>query len=249
MATIDEKDLLTMLSPDVDIRRVEPDIYSVLPDIEIGNTYDTHFGNIYDRVACNPIYNRLLWGYSVAILAFIAADALRSSKKGNVLDLGCGSLAFSAKTYVQYSERPVVLVDQSLKMLKIAKFRLIKINGTVPDNMVFLHADALSLPFHENSFHTIISENLLHCLDDTKNLLKGLKNILSEDGHIYFTTLVKGNRLADRYLEALANAGKLVSRDMADHQVIFEQLGMPIKYEVNGNMASIYYGNRGCTSV
>jgi hypothetical protein len=49
--------------------------------------------------------------------------------------------------------------------------------------------------------------------------------------------------VADKYLGALANAGKLVSRNMADHQAIFEQLGMPIKYEVNGNMASIYYGD------
>jgi len=243
MAKIDEKDLSTLLSPNVDIRLMEPHIYSVLSDIEVGNTYDTQFGNIYDWVACNPIYNRLLWGYSVAIFASIASDAVRSSKNGNVLDLGCGSLAFSAKTYIQYSERPVVLVDQSLKMLKIAKSRLIKINGTVPDNMVFLHADALRLPFHKNSFNTIISENLLHCLDDTKNLLKGLKEILSEDGKIYFTTLVKGNRVADRYLGVLANAGKLVSRNVADHLSIFEQLGMHIKYEVNGNMASIYYGD------
>jgi ubiquinone/menaquinone biosynthesis C-methylase UbiE len=160
-----------------------------------------------------------------------------------VLDLGCGSLALTAKTYIQYSERSVVLVDQSLKMLRIAKSRLIKINGTVPGNMVFLHADALRLPFREKSFNTIISENLLHCLDDTKNLLKGLKDILSKDGKIYFTTLVKGNRLADRYLEALANAGKLVSRSMGDHQTTFDQLGMPIKYDINGNMASIYYGD------
>ena len=171
MATIDEKDLSALLSQDVDIRLREPHIYSVLSDIEVGNTYDTQFGNIYDWVACNPIYNRLLWGYSVAIFASIARDALRSSKKGNVLDLGCGSLAFTAKTYIQYSERSVVLVDQSLKMLRIAKSRLIKINGTVPGNMIFLHADALRLPFREKSFNTIISENLLHCLDDTKNLL------------------------------------------------------------------------------
>jgi hypothetical protein len=56
-----------------------------------------------------------------------------------------------------------------------------------------------------------------------------------------FTPLVKGNRFADRYLETLANAGKLVSRTMGDHQLVFDQLGMPIKYDINGNMASIYY--------
>jgi SAM-dependent methyltransferase len=242
MASIDENDLSMLLLKNVDPRLIEPHIFSVLSDIKVSSTYDTKFGYIYDWVACNPIYNRIMWGYSITIFASIAHDALRSSNMGNVLDLGCGSLAFTAKTYIQYSERPVILVDQSLKMLKIAKSRLIKINGMVPGNMAFLHADALHLPFREKSFDTIISENLLHCLDDTKSLLKGLKNILSEDGKMYFTTLVKANRFTDRYLEALASGGKLVSRNMGDHQATFDQLGMTIKCNINGNLASIYYG-------
>ena len=153
MAKIGESDLSALLSKNAGLRLIEPHIYSVLSDIEVANPYDTQFGYIYDWVACNPIYNRLIWGYSVAIFATIAHGSLRSSTKGNVLDLGCGSLAFTAKTYIQYSERPVVLVGQSLKMLKIAKSRLLKINGKVPDNMVFLHVDALWSPFHEKSFN------------------------------------------------------------------------------------------------
>ena len=243
MTSIDENDLSMLLLENVDLKLVEPHIFSILSDIKVSSTYDTKFGYIYDRVACNPIYNRIMWGYSITIFNSIACDALRSTNKGNVLDLGCGSLAFTAKTYTQYSKRPVILVDQSLNMLRIAKTRLIKINGMVPDNMVFLHADALQLPLREKSFDTIISENLLHCLDDTKSLLKGLKNILSENGKIYFTTLVKNNRFADRYLEALANGGKLVSRSMSDHQKTFDQLGMTIRCIVSGNLASIFYGD------
>jgi len=223
-------------------RLIEPHIYSVLPDIEAANAYDSPFGSIYDRVACSPLYNRLIWGYSIARFASLAQDALTSSKNGNVLDLGCGSLAFTARTYLQYSDRPVVLLDQSLKMLRIAKSRLIELSGNVPGNMVFLHADALQLPFQQKSFNTIISQNLLHCLDDIKKLLIGLKNVLSDGGRMYFTTLVKGNRLADRYLEALAGGGKLVSRNIDQHQSVFEELGMSIKYDIDGNMAFIYYG-------
>ena len=241
MVTIGENDMSALLLKNEDFRLVEPHIYSVLPDNETGNTYDTRFGYIYDWVACNPIYNRLFWGYSVEIFVKIAHDALRSSAQGKVLDLGCGSLAFTAKTYIQYSDRPVVLIDQSLKMLRISKSRLIKINEKFPANMVFLHADALRLPFREKSFQTIISENLLHCLDDTSNMLKELKDVLSENGKMYFTTLIKGNRLADRYLDALAKGGKLVPRSMEDHQAVFNQVGMAIKKGINGNMASIYY--------
>lgn len=243
MATIGENDLSALLLKNAALRSVEPHIYSVLPDNETGNTYDTQFGYIYDWVACNPIYNRLIWGYSVGIFAKIAHDALKSAAEGKVLDLGCGSLAFTAKTYIQYSERPIVLVDQSLKMLRIAKSRLIKRNGTVPDNMVLLHADALRLPFREKTFDPIISENLLHCLDNTSVLLDNLKNILCEGGKMYFSTLVKNNRFPDKYLEALAARGKLVSRTVEDHQAVFDQLGMPVRYDIEGNMLSIYCGN------
>jgi SAM-dependent methyltransferase len=108
--------------------------------------------------------------------------------------------------------------------------------------MVFLHGDALQLPFEPNTFHTIISLNLLHVLDDINRLLVGLRNVLVNDGKIYFTTLVQGNRIADRYLKLWENAGEVVSRDIIQLEAVFGQLGMPIKYDINGNMAFIYYG-------
>ena len=241
MVTIGENGLSKMLSEKVNLRLIEPHIYSVFQDIEVANPYDTQFGYIYDWVACNPLYNRLIWGYSITKFASLAHDALTSSSKEYVLDLGCGSLAFTARTYSEYSDRPVVLLDQSLKMLRLARSRLTRLNGKVPDNMVFLHADALQLPFQPKSFHTIISLNLLHCLDDIKKLLIGLKDVLSDNGRMYFTTLVKSNRPADRYLKALANAGKLVSRNIDQLRAAFEQLHMPIRYDLLGNMVFIYY--------
>ncbi|MEW6586126.1 MAG: class I SAM-dependent methyltransferase [Nitrospirota bacterium] len=242
MTTISEGALLKSLVNNASLNLIEPHIYSVFSDNGVVNPYDTRFGNIYDRVACNPLYNRTIWGYSISKFASFTQGALTSSNKGYVLDLGCGSLAFTAKTYIQYSDRPVVLTDQSLKMLRIAKSRLTKLNGRVPYNMVFLLADALQMPFKPNSFNTIISLNLLHCLDDIEKLLIGLKNVLSEDGRMYFTTLVKGNRIADRYLTALANAGKLVSRDINQLGTVFAQMNMPIRHDLFGNLAFIYCG-------
>ncbi|NTV51289.1 MAG: class I SAM-dependent methyltransferase [Desulfobulbaceae bacterium] len=243
MTAFNENDLSTLLMENTTLRLVEPNIYSVLPNNESGNEYDTQFGFIYDLVACNPIYNRLIWGYSVKIFPQVANDALRSTSEGYVLDLGCGSLAFTAKAYTQNVERPVVLADQSLKMLRMAKSRLIKLNGKVPDNLVFLHSDARHLPFRKNAFTTIISENLLHCLDDTSFFLKQIKEIISKNGKIYFTTLVKSNRLADKYLQALADSGKLISRTVADHKEIFKQIGLAAKYESTGNILLIQCDN------
>jgi ubiquinone/menaquinone biosynthesis C-methylase UbiE len=240
MAKIYQNDLSAMLLENIDLRCVESHIYSVLPNHYSDNGYDTRFGSIYDWVACNPIYNRLIWGYSISIFRQTAHKALQSTTVGNILDIGCGSLAFTAKTYSEYPDRPMVLVDQSLKMIRMGKSRLIKQNGKVPDNLVFLHADALNLPFREEAIETILSENLLHCLDDTSVLLEQLKRIRSKKGKMFFTTLVNNNRFADKYLGALAASGKLVSRTVADHKAIFEQIGISAKYETAGNLLSIY---------
>lgn len=239
MAKIGENELAAMLLDTSKLRAVEPHIYSVIPDNKSGNEYDSQFGFVYDLVACNPIYNRLVWGYSVKIFSQAASDALHSLHDGHVLDIGCGSLAFTAKTYSQYTERPIVLVDQSLKMLHMAKSKLLKENGKVPDNLVFLHADALQLPFQENTFTNILSENLLHCLGDTGLLLKQLKTIVSKNGKMYFTTLVKTNRWADKYLQALADRHKLISRSVDDHKEIFNIVGLTAKYETIANLLLI----------
>ncbi|MFC1505305.1 class I SAM-dependent methyltransferase [Thermodesulfobacteriota bacterium] len=240
MVKINENELSAMLLENFTLRAVEPNIYSVLHDNETGNQYDSQFGFIYDLIACNPIYNRLIWGYSVKIFPQTATEALYSCHERHVLDIGCGSLAFTAKIYSQYIDRPVVLVDQSLKMLRMAKARLMKQNGKVPDNLLFVHADALQLPFQKNIFTTILSENLLHCLSDTSILLKQLKSITAKNGKMYFTTLVKNDRLADKYLEALADSGKLISRTVSDHKDIFERIGLFARHETTGNLLSIY---------
>jgi len=60
---------------------------------------------------------------------------------------------------------------------------------------------------------------------------------------LYFTTLVEGNRLADRYLRALANGGKLVYRSIDEHRETFDQLGISLRWDVDGNMASFFYGD------
>ena len=117
-----------------------------------------------------------------------------------------------------------------------------KLHGHVPRNMIFLHADALQLPFAAKTFNTIISFNLLHVLDDLRSILNGIKNVSAVDGHIYFTTLVLGNRLADKYLKIWENAGELVSRSVGQLHDIFAELSMPMTHEIRGNMAFIRCG-------
>ncbi len=124
-----------------------------------------------------------MWGYSIKDYVTLCEDCLASSPEGWVLDLACGSLAFSAEIYANFSNRPVVFLDQSLKLLRKGKSRLEKLKGNISDNMFFLHADALQLPFKASIFQTVISLNLLHCLYDVKAALREITRLLTLGGN------------------------------------------------------------------
>jgi ubiquinone/menaquinone biosynthesis C-methylase UbiE len=195
-------------------------------------------------VACNRFYNWLMWGYSIKDYATLCEDTLASSSGGWVLDLACGSLAFTAGIYANFSNRPVIFLDQSLKLLRKGKSRLEKLKGNISENMFFLHADALQLPFKDNIFHTVISLNLLHCigLDDVKTALKEIKRVLTDGGNSAITTLVQSGRWSNHYLNMLAGSGALISRSFDELLFVFNDINMQVTHEIKGNLALIKYG-------
>jgi ubiquinone/menaquinone biosynthesis C-methylase UbiE len=238
---MDENRLAEILAEGVTLRQVEPRIYSVLAPAEASGSYDNVFGTFYDRVACSRLYNRLVWGYSTADYHTLCRDALESSTEGWVLDAGCGSLAFTAKTYAGYSRRPVVLLDRSVKLLKMAKSRLTEKSGRIPDNMVFLHADALDLPFLADRFDTVICLNLLHVFNDDNagKMLAELRRAMRPGGEVFLTTLVENQRLADRYLHMWANAGELVPRNVTQLLSLLATAGLRAEHRIRGNLAFV----------
>ena len=237
---INEESLSEVLDDSSSLRLIEPHIYSVLPageDVDI--SYDKKFGFFYDLVACSPVYNRVVWGYRTREYHSFCLDALQSSRDGWVLDAGCGSLAFTAKTYAGYSDRAVVLLDRSLRLLRMAKARLTKGRGEIPANIVLVHGDALQLPFRPQSFTTIISLNLLHVFEDVAAALLELKRVLANGGTISLTTLVENNRLADRYLHVWGRAGELIPRTVDEILAAFEEVELPAECRTKGNLAFI----------
>jgi len=234
--------LSEIISEDVSLNFVETNIYSVYSIGDSPGAYDSiGASTIYDVVACNRFYNRLMWGYSIKEYAALCKDRLASSSEGWVLDLACGSLAFTAEIYANFSNRPVVFLDQSLKLLRKGKSRLEKLNGSITENMFFLHADALQLPFKENIFNTVISLNLLHCIDDVNKALKEIKRVLTYGGNSAITTLVKSNRWSNRYLDMLAGSGALISRSFGELLSAFNDMEMQVTHKIQGNLAFIKY--------
>jgi SAM-dependent methyltransferase len=232
--------LSKIISEDVILNLIEPDIYSVYSIGDSPGSYDTvGASTIYDVVACNRFYNWLMWGYSIKDYVVLCEDILASSSEGWVLDLACGSLAFTAEMYANCLNRPVVFLDQSLKLLRKGKFRIEKLKGNIPKNMFFLHADALDLPFKANIFHTVISLNLLHCIDDVKTALKEIKRVLTDGGNSAITTLVQSSRWSNFYLNMLAGSGALISRSSDELLSEFNNMGMQVTHKIRGNLALI----------
>ncbi len=233
--------LSEILLPEANLRLIEPHLYTLYgPGEKIHSSYDRQ-GSLafYDKVACNRLYNRLVWGYDTADYHTLCRQALNSSTAGWVLDAGCGSLAFTAATYAGYTARPVVFLDQSITLLTLAKSRLAQLRGYVPENAVFLHGDVLNLPFRPQSFGTIIAMNLLHVLANIQGVLQKLRKVLIEGGQMVFTTLIENNRLADQYLHLWARAGEVIPRTASQLLAEFAALDLPITYRIQGNMVFI----------
>src|SRR5688572_896535 len=151
-----------------------------------------------------------MWGTSPRDYVEFARQALDSSSNGIFLDAGCGSMLFTARTYVS-SNRRIVAFDQSLAMLRRARQRLRKLAGSVPEHVRLLQADLSDLPFRRNSFRTVMCLNVLHQFADAGALVSGFRELLSDEGGLYLTSLISNNRaIGDWYINALYRTGEFV---------------------------------------
>ncbi|HKU72551.1 MAG TPA: class I SAM-dependent methyltransferase [Pyrinomonadaceae bacterium] len=230
--------LKQILSTDT-LRLVDDDIYSVLPDGSHEHHYDRR-ATIYDLVVSTHLYNAVMWGSSPREYASFASQAINSSEE-ILLDAPCGSLLFTAPSYLQ-SRRQIVAVDQSIAMLKRARKRLLDLAGSMPSNVTLLQADLSDQPFRPGSFSTVLCMNVLHLFQDAEGLISNLNGLLTKDGCLFLTSLVSSNRfIGDAYLRALYRAKEFVRpRSRSELEKIVNDSGMrEVSLSVKGNMAFV----------
>jgi SAM-dependent methyltransferase len=222
------------------VRLIEDDIYSVLPDVSRIHHYDRR-ATIYDLVVSTRLYNFIMWGSSPFDYVAFARQALTSSADGRFLDAGCGSLLFTAPTYLG-SNQHIIAFDQSLAMLRRARQRLINLSGSMPEHIRLLQADLNDLPFRPHSFRTVLCLNVLHQFENAVALVSNLKKLITNDGHLYLTSLVSNNRLVgDRYLNALYATGEFVRprSKLELKEMLDGTLNQGVSYRVKGNMVFV----------
>ncbi len=236
----DETQLREVVEEGTRIHCLEPDLYSVYEPGENTNTYD-RAAPFYDLIMCSRLYNTVIWGYPISHYETLCRDNLSSSDQGWVLDAGCGSLAFSAEAYAEPLQRPVVLLDQSVGMLQLAKARLIRRCGKVPDNLFLLHGDALALPFRAQAFRSILCMNILHVLDDMPAVLRQLQGVLETGGSMRLTTLIQSGRWADVYMNTLATTGEIIGRTEGEVQALFDTVQLSVDRHVTGSLLTLQH--------
>ena len=222
------------------VRLIEEDIYSVARDASVRPHYDKR-ATLYDLIVGTELYNFVMWGASPSDYVDFARQALSSSLDGTFLDAGCGSLLFTASTYVK-SNRRIIAFDQSLAMLRRARQRLIKLSGRVPEHMRLLQADLNDLPFRRQSFRTVLCLNVLHQFADAASLISNLNELTTSSGNLFLTSLTSTNRtIGDCYLKALHAIGEFVRprSEQELRQLLTKALGQEINYRVKGNMAFV----------
>ena len=230
--------LKEVLSDGCVIRLVEEDIYSTLPDAPHNHLYDRRAA-AYDSVVSTRLYNRLMWGTSPLDYIAFAREAVGSDPAGRMLDAACGSLLFTAEVYVA-SDRQIIAFDQSLRMLRRARSRLIGLAGSVPDHILLLQADLSGLVFRPGRFQTVLCMNVLHQFDGAAELIPKLKALLADGGQLYLTSLVSNGRfIGDRWLSALYKTGEFVCPRSAVqlNQLLIDSLHEGVSYRMKGNMA------------
>ena len=230
--------LRTVIAEGRTIRAVDDGIYSVLPEVLHNHLYDRRAA-VYDLVVGTRLYNRIMWGTSPLDYIAFARQAVASHLTGRMLDAGCGSLLFTAEAYLECN-RPVIGFDQSLRMLRHARRRLIELAGSIPERILLLQADLDDLPFRPASFGTILCLNVLHQIEDAAKLIPNLNALLTSGGNLYLTSLVLNSRfIGDRYLGVLHRTGEFVRpRSSVElEKLLSDSLSGTVIYQTKGNMA------------
>ncbi|SCZ52241.1 class I SAM-dependent methyltransferase [Thiohalomonas denitrificans] len=221
------------IRPEIRFQRLEDGIVTVLPEDLRDHPYD-RIARLYDRVVGNPLYNRFAWGNWPRAYASAARYALKESH-GPFLDAGCGSLVFTAPVYATVTDRPLVLLDRSLAMLRQARERLIRQFGKIPDHILLIQADIFDLPFRNSSFGAAAAWGMLHLFDEVSAVATELLRVSPQ---AWFTSLVLANRRGDRLLQALHRKGEAaLPRTAPELSRLIEKVARVSDLRLHGNMA------------
>ena len=131
---------------------------------QAAKTYDA--AAFFQRIAGERLFERL--------------DYFKLEPK-HIVDLGCGTGVFTRELSARYSQAKVTGVDIAEGMIQWCRSQ-----SKAED---YLCADAVSLPFEDNSVDLIFSNLAIQWVEDLEKLFVELNRVLKPEGLLLFTTL------------------------------------------------------------
>lgn len=164
------------------------------------NTYDA--AAFFQRIAGERLFERL---------DYFKLDPT------TIVDLGCGTGVFSRQLSARYPKASVTGVDIAQGMVEWCRYR--------SQNEEYVCADALQLPFANNSVDFIFSNLAIQWLEDLPALFRELNRVLKPEGLLLFTTLGPDSLKELKQSFAQADPGHHVNDFIDMHNVGDAMLG------------------------
>lgn len=171
---------------------IKSGVIDMVPDLFFKKTVAQRFMESQTIVS---VYESRLWrrnfflGLGTGIQfnreAKIITDAAMIKDADSVLDLACGPGIYTRPFARAIGNGRVVGLDLSMPMLKWGA-KKIKQEGL--DNVVYIRASAMDLPFEDESFDAVNCCGALHLFPDTDKALSEISRVLAPGGR--FTTAV-----------------------------------------------------------
>jgi len=148
-------------------------------------------------------------------------------KKGNILDLGCGSGIFANILSIGSPDRRVFGIDLSTERIETAK----KISKNNP-NLEFVEGDVNTIPFER--FETVTLIDLLHHMpyEEQATLLKKIYQKLNDGDVLIIKDLEKAPywKYIFHYIQdTISYRGKLYFRSARDMEKLLKDTGFQVK--------------------
>ena len=173
--------------------------------------FDALHTRAYDLIVKNELFNKIIWQNDIKNYKNFVTKLIEQQPAGSIIvDIPCGPLSFTADIYAKDKEHQIYLLDLSPSALKIAARRLSKLNAK--ENIIVYQADALDLPFENQSIDLLLSLGFLHIFKNSlyiDKILSEFYRILKPKAFIGFQILAKSNSASDIFLKILNLIGQI----------------------------------------